>query len=140
MGKALMEQDTLGKRQDFADNLDESVFEAMATAISQHLKLQTIPKKGSLFPFDILLVGGDDIIMVTPAAKASDVALTIAQEFERLTKEKDPKGKGYTLSVGVVLAPVKYPFGLLQDLAEGALKFAKKRSLSGESRINFVTV
>jgi len=78
--------------------------------------------------------------MVTPAAKAFDVALTIAQEFERLTKEKDPKGQGYTLSVGVVLAPVKYPFGLLQDLAEETLKFAKKHSKADESRINFVTV
>jgi hypothetical protein len=29
---------------------------------------------------------------------------------------------GYTLSVGVILAPIKYPFGLLQDLAETTLK------------------
>ncbi len=137
MGKALMEQDTLKERCQFASIIDDSVFKAMAVAIYKHLP---IIQPQNMFPFDILLIGGDDIVMVTPAMKAPDVALTIAREFERLTKEKDPKGKGYTLSVGVVLAPIKYPFGLLQDLAEGALKFAKKRSLLGESRINFVTV
>jgi CRISPR RNA silencing complex Cmr2 subunit-like protein len=140
MGKALMEQDTLRKRKQFANNLDDSVFKAMAIAISRHLKIQNTSGEKNLFPFDILLVGGDDIVMVTPAAYAADVALTIAQEFESLTKAKDPKGKGYTLSVSVVLAPTKYPFGLLRDLAERALKFAKKHIPLGESGINFVTV
>lgn len=140
MGKALMEQDTLRKRKQFANNLDDSVFQAMAIAISRHLKIQNTSGEKNLFPFDILLVGGDDIVMVTPAANAADVALTIAQEFESLTKAKDPQGKGYTLSVSVVLAPTKYPFGLLRDLAERALKFAKKYIPLGESGINFVIV
>jgi len=137
MSKAFMNLTTLREGKGLAEIIDGSVYEATAIAIREHLPI-TQPE--NIFPFDILLIGGDDIIIVTPAMKAPDVALTIAREFERLTKEKDPKGKGYTLSVGVVLAPIKYPFGLLQDLAEGALKFAKKRSLSGESRINFVTV
>lgn len=149
MGKALMKQDTLGKRCWFAKTVDDSIFDAMATAISLHLKIQNISEEGDLFPFDILLIGGDDIVMVTPAANAPDIALTIAQEFQHLTYQKglereenknNPEWKGYTLSVGVVLAPIKYPFGLVHGLAEGALKFAKKKSLSGESRINFVTI
>jgi hypothetical protein len=94
-----------------------------------------------VFPFDILLVGGDDVVMVTDAAKAMDVALLIAQQFRKLAN--DPKTFAHneqvneriaellqeyamSLSVGVVLAPVKYPFGLLQEMAKSALKFAKK--------------
>ena len=109
-----------------------------------------------MFPFDLLLLGGDDVVMVTSAAVAMDVARTIATSFHKYTKEKDPKKEGHTLSIGVVLAPVKYPFGLLQDLAESALKHAKmegaKRKLErkrgkktitsayGDTLINFMTV
>ena len=54
-----------------------------------------------------------------------------------------------SLSVGVVLAPVNYPFGLLQLLAEETLKFAKKDSAKnralksreyGNTRVNFLVV
>ena len=96
-----------------------------------------------MFPFDVLMVGGDDIVIVTPAAVALDVARTIAEIFQKETP-------GYTLSVGVVLAPIKYPFGLLQDLAESTLKYAKKEGANkqnssahdqkGTSYINFLVV
>jgi hypothetical protein len=81
--------------------------------------------------------------MVTPATVALDVACTIAQQFQKHTKQKQ------TLSVGVVLAPVKYPFGLLLDLAEETLKAAKKagiqvqaagQNIHDNTRINFMVV
>ena len=72
-----------------------------------------------LFPSHLLLLGGDDVVMVTSAAQAMEVARTIAERFFHYTGGKS------TISIGVVLAPVKYPFGLLQDLAEGAFKHAK---------------
>jgi hypothetical protein len=106
-----------------------------------------------MFPFDLLLVGGDDILIVTPADVALDVALTLAKTFREVTVEGDPEQKGHTLSVGVVLAPIKYPFGLLHDLAEEALKFAKREgarrmegtaqkraSAYGDTFINFLVV
>jgi CRISPR-associated protein Cmr2 len=100
-----------------------------------------------MFPFDILLIGGDDVMLVTPASLALDVACTIAKTFYEQTQGEGPNGKGYTLSIGVVLAPVKYPFGMLQDLVESTLKFAKKASTKnppkttyGNTVINFMTV
>ncbi len=90
-------------------------------------------------------------MLVTSATKAMDVALTIAQEFRQASGEEGEKR--YSLSVGVVLAPVKYPFSQLQDLAEETLKAAKKASAqvrseakkaqSGElddTRISFLVV
>ena len=149
MGKRVMQLDTLQKRKDFAKVVDDAVYEAMAEAIVQHL-----PIEQGLFPFDILLIGGDDVVVVVPAAKALDVALTLTKEFQKLTKQKQEALKskdgaqvgeatpieGYTLSVGVVLAPTKYPFGLLRRLAEDTLKFAKQSAPGGQSRINFMTV
>ncbi len=134
MGQEIEKIVELGKLRLFAENVDSSVKLAVSNAIVDHLQVkrhmrsEAVLHDGqevSLFPFDILLLGGDDVVMVTPASVALDVALTITHEFHKLTKAIDPKHEGYTLSVGVVLAPVKYPFGLLLDLAETTLKFAK---------------
>src|SRR5439155_7319491 len=108
--------------KEFGDKIDDRIHKAMSLAIKKHLPIVDVEREGksvSIFPFDILLVGGDDIVMATEATKTMDVALTIAEEFLKLTEY------AHTLSVGVVLAPVKYPFGLLREIAEGALKFAK---------------
>lgn len=114
MGKALEKLESLQEVKDFAEKIDTAVFEAMGHAIRTHL-----PVQGDTFPFDILLVGGDDIVLVTPAEKALLVAHTLAERFHRSTAQ-------YTLSIGVVLAPVKYPFSLQHELVEETLKAAKE--------------
>lgn len=139
MGNALENCTSLEEVQELADKVDEAVFAAMGVAIRQHL-----PLKGNTFPFDILLIGGDDIVMVTPADKAMQVAYTLAEEFHRQVKE-------HPLSVGVLLAPVTYPFSLQLELVEEALKAAKlagaklARETSSaveqqQSLVNFVVV
>ena len=150
MGQKLDELGELPIIENFAKNVDVAIYRAMSLAIKQHLP---VDEEDPFFPFDILLIGGDDVVMVTDAAKAMDVALTIANEFRRLTIEGDPEGKGHTLSVGVVLAPVNYPFRLLRKLAESTLKAAKKagaiareeakadnKTEIDDTRINFMTV
>jgi len=138
MGIAIANQKSLNEAEKFAALVDGAVFKAVAYAINQHL-----PVQNKTFPFDILMVGGDDIVMVTPADKAMQVAHTLAEKFHELTKQ-------YTLSVGVVLAPVKYPFSLQRELVEATLKAAKKSGAQQpagssdnkreESRVNFVVV
>ncbi len=156
MGQEIEKIATLRELHDFAKEVDEAVKWAVSDAIAKHLQVKRHLKPGavlpkdqgdSVFPLDILLLGGDDVVMVTPASVALDVALAIANNFHTYTKNK------YSLSVGVVLAPIKYPFGLLLDLAESALKFAKdertKRYLNAKKKgreyddtgmINFVAV
>mgnify|MGYP002402070883 CR=1 FL=1 len=157
MGSKVEKLPTLPEIRDFAKAVDDSIYNAVCDAIKEHLPVwegvnQESGKQENLFPFDLLLLGGDDVVMVTSAVVAMDVARTIATSFHKYTREKDPKKQGHNLSVGVVLAPVKYPFGLLQDLAESALKHAKmegaKRKLEketitsayGDTLINFMTV
>jgi hypothetical protein len=144
MGRKIEGLRTLAEVKQFADTVDNAVYKAMTIAIKEHL--QIIPRV-PYFPFDILLIGGDDIVLVTYASIAPRVALTIAEEFNKLTGQKDKPG--HTLSVGVVLAPVKYPFGKLLDLVEDTLKFAKKagsddpeaeKKTYGATRINFMIV
>lgn len=154
MGQKIEDCDTLAKFKKFAEDVDDSIYEAVSIAINKHLQIKDHRKRETdapVFPFDILLLGGDDSMMVVPASVAMDVALTIAQEFHTITKRKDEKGKGHTLSVGVVLVPIKYPFGLSRELVESTLKFAKKEGAKvraqaadkenvDDTRINFMTV
>ena len=139
MGKALEDLKTLEEVQNFAERIDNAVFKAMSITISAHLPLQK-----DVFPFDVLLVGGDDIVLVVPADKALQVAYTLADQFHQLTGT-------HTLSTGVVIAPVKYPFGLQHTLVEETLKAAKKATAqqtepdqnalnTKQSLINFVVV
>jgi hypothetical protein len=86
-------------------------------------------------------------MIVTPAERAFDVAIAIARTFHKTTQKRDPEQKGYSLSIGVVLAPIKYPFGLLQKQVDETLQYAKKvgqdrprPSKYGETLINFMTV
>lgn len=138
MGKVFSGLDTLQAVQDTATQVDEAVFNAMGDAVRMHLPVQS-----GKFPFDILLIGGDDIVVVTPAEKALQVAHTLAEKFYEYTDKK------YTLSVGVVHAPVKYPFNQSRILVEQTLKAAKKSgamsnknasSNQEQSRINFMVL
>lgn len=151
MGKKMEELVTLQQVDGFARSVDDAVFEAMGYAITRHLPAQPVERKGKrvmMFPFDILLVGGDDIVMVVPAHKALQVAHTMAEQFEKLAREKLEKRQikleePCSLSVGVVLAPIKYPFYLQRTLADEALKAAKKpqsKDSKEQARINFVVI
>jgi hypothetical protein len=151
MGQTMSTLGTLRDIHDLAEVIDESVYAALREAISRHLPVPNGPSP--VFPFDMLLIGGDDIMIATAASAALDVACTLGATFYEETKRRG--GVGYSLSVGVVLAPVKYPFGPLHDLAESTLKFAKKEgakrqqpgargsspaSTYGDTMLNFITV
>jgi len=138
MGKIFASLPTLQEVHDTAMRVDNAVFDAMAEAVRLHF-----PVRGDTFPFDILLIGGDDIVIVTPADKALQVAWTLTDKFYEYTD------KQHTLSTGVVLAPVKYPFNQSLILVEQTLKAAKKSgtisngnasSEQEQSRINFMVI
>jgi hypothetical protein len=168
MGEEIKKFGRLDKLEEFAEIVDSSIHRAVCYAIQKHLPARQLSTQNPLssthsseqdkspkwvFPFDILLLGGDDLVMVAPASSAIDVALTTAKSFNELTKGWGFEGTGYRLSIGVILAPIKYPFGLLQELAETTLKAAKKRkgkhekweepkelSTYGDTSINFMVV
>lgn len=93
-------------------------------------------------PYVELLLGGDDLLLVT----AADIALPIARDLARNFEESSvglleqvgiPKDQ-LTLSVGVVLAHVDYPIAELHRLAEKRLKTAKQCSFRAGYRTGAV--
>lgn len=138
MGTVMDKLKTLEDREAVAKVVDNAIYKAMSQAVAQHLPIVQGESKGEyMFPFDILMIGGDDVMVVTPANVAMDVALTLAKEFREETKKNDTRleKKGYTLSVAIILAPVKYPFSLLHALAESTLKYAKKEGARREEAV-----
>ncbi len=120
MGKELERLQSGADFKQFSEAVDNSIYEAVAGAISKHLP----SKSDKTWPFDILLLGGDDLVMVTPADKVLEVGLTVMEQFTEFTRAK--LGRALKLSVGIAIAHANYPFGQLLSLAESTLKFAKK--------------
>jgi GGDEF domain-containing protein len=137
IGREMEEHATLAELAEFAGSVDEAIHQATCDAVREHLQ----PAGGTL-PFVPLLLGGDDLVLVTRAQSAIDVAITLVERFREHTKQRT--GRRLSISVGVVLARANFPFRTALDLAESALKFAKRegarRRLSDRSLINFLTV
>jgi hypothetical protein len=121
----------------------EALDEVLARNIKHVLDAQSRGKAPSALPADILLLGGDDLMVLLPAEQALLFAARVSRLFEDYTREavtaeQNPKvlgffeerlnGHGLTLSSGVAIATDTYPFYLLLELAEALQKSAKKGS------------
>ncbi len=138
MGREIEACATLSKVSQFANAVDGALHRAVCDVICNHLA----PENG-VFPCVPLLLGGDDLVMVTRAQSAIDAAIELTEKFGEYTQQC--RNKRLSLSVGVVLAHAKFPFRTMLDLAESALKFAKreavKRQLTNDrSLINFMVI
>jgi GGDEF domain-containing protein len=150
MGRLVQQLDSPETTTAFSDIVDGSICEAChealdwvcASEIAQVRKAQEKGEKLPFLPADILLLGGDDLLVLLPADRALIFAERVADIFATRTREKIDKlpagatrhffmnslqQKGMTISCGVALAPAKYPFYLLRELAEALLKNAKKK-------------
>ena len=73
-------------------------------------------------PFEVILVGGDDVLLIVPACDALPVAHTVCCCFEQ-----EMAAERCTMSAGVVIAEHHTPAYFLRRLVEDLLKNAKKR-------------
>lgn len=140
MGKKLETFHCLRDIKIFAETIDNGVYRALALALKQCVPDVAYIGNTPTFRFDVLLIGGDDIVVVTHASVAMQLATEMAKQFALWTTQKGHKEKGNlrhqleqsAISVGVVLAPIKYPFGMLFDLVESVLKHAKKKGSAAQ--------
>lgn len=80
---------------------------------------------------EVLLAGGDDLILVTTADIALKVAIGIAQHIENqsavLLDRVGLNGSKCTVAVSVVLAHATFPIAAFRSLADQLLKNAKRK-------------
>jgi CRISPR-associated protein Cmr2 len=147
MGGLVQQLDSCETTTIFSAVVDESIREAChhALGVIAAREIDAV-RAGRMrpLPADILLLGGDDLLVLLPADRALRFTQLVCAEFERRTRARVDalvgkvqqffterlldrrRGKrGMTISCGVAIAAQNFPFYLLLDLAEELLKSAK---------------
>ncbi len=122
----------------FSDLLKKTTQEALIEALVGVLEEREFAKqkRKEILPFRVLLLGGDDVLLVIQAQYALPFAEAFCRLFHEKAKEKlqqEPSLKevpfpAFTMSAGVVIAHHNLPFLSLHRMASGLLKSAKRRS------------
>lgn len=132
MGELFSELDRDPYRK-LSEGLRKTLREATFDALCQHFQ-ELEPKQK--FPFEIIFIGGDDLVLVVAADKALEIALYLCREFEERTKPVlelaglANQRRRLSLSAAVVLSHASLPIYHLQTIADDLLKSAKRRSQS----------
>ncbi len=160
MGRLVQELDSSEVTTAFSDLVDGSVRAACYEALSAVCSPEIDQARAALYkgespgrlPADILLLGGDDLLVLLPADRALNFAIQVTAAFERRTREGQAQlpesarrfftdrrlaDRGLTISCGVALGPGRYPFYLLLDLAEELLRSAKQGGSADGARTDY---
>jgi CRISPR-associated protein Cmr2 len=132
------------------DATKDAVFKALARHLCPHEVFDKRGRRKRIHPFEILSIGGDDLLLIVPAHVALAVACTIASEVEerlrhlplftreagyeweraqrckRSAEEHLQPQSRVSLSAGVAIADAHTPVFYLEQLAEQLLKAAKR--------------
>jgi len=140
--------------QDIFEATQNSVYMALAKHLEPHQLKNLDPddesthKNGDwIHPFEILLLGGDDVLIVVPANKALNIAQTLGKKFEAILLEKGYKSlpsqqeahryKGkvppqshceLSTSIGVLITAYNTPIYYAKRFYEQLLKSAKNKA------------
>lgn len=116
----------------FSQILEQSIVDAVDAAAG--------PAVARGLPVVPVLIGGDDVILITPAQVALPVAARLCVEFGRRVADRSREAKEAglmhfegdqleaTMSVGVALAKASHPIFALQELARELTTSAKQLS------------
>ena len=96
-------------------------------------------------PFEIITIGGDDVLLIVPGDVALPLAVRICERFGEemeMSGFQMPGGESVTMSAGVVIAESHNPVRALRDVAEQLLKRGAKRRTHNEkaSALDFLVL
>lgn len=128
MGSALASANTDKEYGEISKQIDGALHEAVAQAIVAHCAPSG---KMGTFRADVLMLGGDDLIVALPSDCAIPFTNTVLKEFFRRTDGR------FRLSAGLVFAPPTTPIAILQHVASALLKSAKRRAYFDGERQRF---
>lgn len=129
----------------------ERVFVAMQKAAFDALAEHLTPTKSGILPFEIISIGGDDLLLIVPGNKVFEIVHVIGEKFDsefnsyaKLEEKNNlPKSQRYnssewvdaqemqpvfSMSLGFVIAEAHTPVAFLEHLAGSLLKSAKTRA------------
>jgi CRISPR/Cas system-associated protein Cas10 (large subunit of type III CRISPR-Cas system)/DNA-binding transcriptional MerR regulator len=126
IGNLLCEPATVEKYHRFSEGLHHLTGNQTFSALQRYGR----PRNG-VTPFEIILIGGDDVLLITAADIAIEVALAIAERFQAnsqrdVLEKANIAGDKLTMAGGVVLAHADFPIPAMHSLAEALQRSAKK--------------
>ena len=149
MGGYLENIETPAEYRQFSERVFIALQKAAFDALAKHLT----PTDKNIHPFEIISIGGDDLILIVPGSAAFDVVHAIGENFDRqfdsqkkytaVTPNNLRKSQRYlpeewaeeqcmqpafSLSLGFVIADEHTPVAFLEHLAASLLKSAKSRA------------
>jgi hypothetical protein len=104
----------------------EAFFHSMRVAVRRSVVdalRKTFTEPGGVRPYEILMLGGDDLLLACRANQALDFARAYAAELEQYTLAD---GSPLTVAIGVAIAQKTYPLHRLHELAESLASSAKR--------------
>jgi len=132
VGEYMLNHPTPQTYKEASTYLTEAALDAVVDAIvSAPLRVTKVGRPGQseqapIHPFEIITVGGDDVVLIVPADVALPVAARISQGFS------DRMGVGKpTMSAGVVIADEHNPVRVLLQLSKELLRQAKRARPQG---------
>ncbi len=139
VGSLVESSDTIAEYRRKSNILVTTMSKVVFAALCRHLRIrrhvQRTKSDGSKYwvdihPFEIITIGGDDVLLIVPGDQALAIAYEICHAFEveLVDREFDPATYA-TMSAGVVIADHHNPIYFLRGLADELLKkSAKKRA------------
>lgn len=128
MGRLIKAIESPDQFRFFSKTVDESMRQACFEAIDDCCS------PTSKIPADILLLGGDDLLVYITADHALPFAINVAKKFTEKTKNafhessyftKLLEGRGLSASLGIAYGKSHTPFAIMLDQAEELLRSAK---------------
>jgi len=139
MGDLLQLMPSPASYRHFSQVLENATRDGLFSALWAAFGEERLKDPNEPLPFEIIALGGDDIVVVVPARYGWTLAVKVLEAFEQhpgIEKlQKELQGRvgnalrrpvSLSLSAGLAIADVKYPVSFLFSLAEGLLKEAKK--------------
>ncbi|MEG4496219.1 type III-B CRISPR-associated protein Cas10/Cmr2 [Microcoleus sp. F10-C6] len=157
MGGYIQQIKTPQEYKKFSEDIFQATEQSVYKALAQHLKPHLLnnltdpdneKRNGCwIHPFEILAIGGDDVMLIVPADRALAIAKTIGEEFENLLLLSNSSSYQVTprcfyhrysparallsecqlsMSAGVLITAEDTPIYYAQNLTNQLLKSAKK--------------
>lgn len=118
----------------------EAFFHSMRLAVRRAIVDaldKTFPDSYAVCPYEVLMLGGDDLLLVCRADQALELARHYATELDKYSLAD---GKPLQVAIGVAIAQQSYPLHRLHELAEALAGSAKRlyRSLGEAEKTSVI--
>jgi len=135
VGRLLETQRTIAEFRQVSDALKDVTESAVYQALADLVRPAKVKREQDggpeiIHPFEIITIGGDDVLLIVPGDVALPLAVRICERFGQGMKEAGfqlPDGSPVTMSAGAVIAESHNPVRALRDVAEQLLKRTAKR-------------